>query len=302
VSQRLTSLFPLLAVIASVLAWQQPHWFNQFGSWIVPTLALIMFAMGLTLSKADFARVMNRKSAVALGVTIQFTVMPLIAFLLARILGLSNELVIGMVLVGSASGGTASNVICYLARADVALSISMTLVSTLVAVIALPFLSWLYLGQVVPVPVSGMFVSVLKIVLAPLLIGIALNHFARATVDRLIPCLPIVTTAAIIFIIAIIVALNHEKLAAISTLLVAAVVLHNSIGLFAGYAFAKLLKQDELSCRTIAIEVGMQNSGLAVALAVKYFSPLAALPGALFSVWHNVSGSVLATIWSRKVH
>lgn len=259
-----------------------------------------MFTMGMTLSKADFIRVLNRKAVVSLGVAIQFVVMPLIAFLMAKLFGLSNELLVGMVLVGSASGGTASNVICYLARGDVALSISMTLASTLVAIVALPVLSWLYLGQIVPVPMGGMFISVLKIVLVPLFIGTTLNRYAHTAVERITHYLPVVTTIAIVFIIAIIVALNQDRLATIGVLLITAVVLHNGIGLFAGYSLARVLKHDDATCRTIAIEVGMQNSGLAVALAVKYFSPLAALPGALFSVWHNVSGSLLAAIWSRK--
>lgn len=298
--QLLTTLFPALATAASLVAWQLPHWFDQLGSWIVPILMLIMFAMGLTLSKGDFLRVLNRKFAIGLGVGIQFVVMPFTAFMLASSFGLSTELLIGMVLVGSASGGTASNVICYLARADVALSISMTLVSTLVAIAALPALSWLYLGQMVPVPVASMFASVLKIVLLPLIFGLLLNHFASQTIKRIAPCLPFLTTAAIVFVIAIIVALNQQALASLGWLLVLAVVLHNLVGLLAGYWFARLFGQDDTTSRTIAIEVGMQNSGLAVALAAKYFSPLSALPGALFSVWHNVSGSVLAALWSRN--
>ncbi len=296
----LTTLFPILAIAASLFAWQQPHWFNQLGSWIVPLLMLIMFSMGLTLTKQDFIRVLSRKFAVVLGVSIQFVVMPLAAFLLGRVLGLADELLVGLVLVGSASGGTASNVICYLARADVALSISMTLMSTLVAVLALPFLSYVYLGQLVPVPVGDMLISVLKIVLLPLLLGVGLNYVAASSVKRLNQYLPLITTGAIILVIAIIVALNQQTLASIGVLLVTAVVLHNLIGLLAGYYFARLFKQDRITSRTLAIEVGMQNSGLAVALAVKYFTPLAALPGALFSVWHNVTGSILAAIWGTN--
>ena len=267
----------------------------------MPILTIIMFGMGLTLTIDDFRRVLKLKASVALGLALQYSVMPLAAFLLAKLLGLSNELLIGMVLVGSASGGTASNVICYLARGDVALSISMTLVSTLVAVVALPTLSWLYLGQVVPVPVAGMFVSVLKIVLVPLAVGVALNHYLPKAVRTVSPALPLVTTIAIVLVIAIIVALNHQTLADISFALLAAVLIHNSLGLVAGYFGARYCGQDRKTSRTIAIEVGMQNSGLAVALAVKYFSPLAALPGAVFSIWHNVSGSLLAAIWSRSV-
>lgn len=299
-SLRLTLLFPIFAIAASIMAWQQPQWLNSFGSWIIPILMFIMFAMGLTISSADVKRVTQHKTAIAIGVITQYTVMPLTAFVIAKAAGLSNELLIGMVLVGSASGGTASNVICYLARADLALSVSMTLVSTMLAIIALPALSWLYLGQVVPVPVGSMFLSVLKIVLLPLITGFTINHFASAKVKLIQPLLPAITTAAIVLVIAIIVSLNQPKLALISAPILLAVVTHNLIGLSAGYGLAKLLKQDERVSRTIAIEVGMQNSGLAVALAVKYFSPITALPGAIFSIWHNVSGSLLAGYWGKQ--
>lgn len=299
-NQRLTTLFPIVAITASLFAYWQPDFLNDLGHWIVPILMLIMFSMGLTLTLGDFKRVFERKMSVVLGLILQYSVMPLTAFSLASVLGLSQELLIGMVLVGGASGGTASNVICYLARGDVALSISMTLVSTLVAVVALPFLSWLYLGQVVPVPVASMFLSVLKIVLVPLAIGIVLNHFLAHAVNSVKHTLPFITTMAIVIVIAIIVALNHDSFAKVSIALVIAVVLHNLVGLLIGYWGARYCGQDRKTSRTIAIEVGMQNSGLAVALAVKYFSPLAALPGALFSIWHNVSGSIIASVWSRS--
>jgi len=298
--QRLTMLFPVLAIAASFLAWLQPHWFNQLGGYIVPILMLIMFAMGMTLTIGDFQRVVSRRMTIAFAIALQFGLMPLIAYLLSRLFGFNDELLIGMVLVGSASGGTASNVICYLARADVALSVSMTLVSTLVAVVALPALSWLYLGQMVPVPVGSIFISVMKIVLLPLGAGLIINHYAANAVQRVATSLPFVTTAAIVFVIAIIVALNQESLATLSAVLVLAVMLHNVIGLSFSYGAARFTGQDESTCRTIAIEIGMQNSGLAVALAVKYFTPLAALPGALFSIWHNVTGSVLAAFWNRE--
>ncbi len=299
-SHRLTLLFPVFAIAGSALAWQQPQWFSPMANWIIAILMVIMFCMGLTLSGADFRRVYQHKSAVTLGVVLQYTVMPLAAFVIATLAGLPSELLVGLVLVGCASGGTASNVICFLARGDLALSVSMTLVSTLLAVAALPALSWLYLGQAVPVPAAGMMMSVLKIVILPLALGFSLNMFARNAVRTISPYLPLITTAAIVLVIVIIVALNQQKLASISAVLVLAVAAHNFIGLSAGYWGARLLGKNSTVSRTIAIEVGMQNSGLAVALAIKYFSPLTALPGAIFSIWHNISGAFLAAYWSEK--
>jgi BASS family bile acid:Na+ symporter len=223
--------------------------------------------------------------------------MPFAAFTISLIFGLPSELAIGMILVGSASGGTASNVICYLAKADVALSISLTLVSTLLAVLAMLALTWLYAGAIVPVPVVGMLVSVTKIVLFPVLVGLLINQYLPRFVEPVKPALPLMTTTAIVFVIAIIVALNAEKLASISVILIFSVALHNALGLMAGYYGGRLMRQPKKVCRTLAIEVGMQNSGLAVALAMQYFSALSALPGALFSVWHNVTGSILAARW-----
>ncbi len=299
-TKRLTLLFPILAVFISLLAWKHPAWFNGFADLIIPLLMLIMFAMGLTLTLEDFKRVLDHKSAVVIGLVLQFTIMPLSAYVLSMAFTLPTELLVGMVLVGSASGGTASNVICFLAKANVALSITMTLMSTLVAVILLPVLSWLYLDAVVSIPLVGLFYSVLKIVLLPLTLGLLLNFLFSISINRISFMLPPITTGAIILVIAIIVSLNQPKLASISLLLSISVVLHNVIGLTSGYFLAKALGQSETNSRTIAIEVGMQNSGLAVALALKYFSPLAALPGALFSIWHNITGSVLAAYWRER--
>ena len=261
-------------------------------------MSLIMFGMGLTLTVSDFKRVLSNKRVIVLGVFLQYSVMPLAAFLVSLALQLPNELMIGMVLVGAASGGTASNVICYLAKADVALSVSMTLVSTLFAVVMLPALTLLYLDQMIQVPAVSMMWSVAKIVIIPVVLGVTLHHFLATPVQKLQPILPGATTLAIALIIAIIVAINVENLATLGGILLFAVVVHNGIGLLSGYCLARLFGQSKQVSRTVAIEVGMQNSGLAVALAVKHFAPLAALPGAVFSIWHNLSGSVLAAKWN----
>jgi BASS family bile acid:Na+ symporter len=296
---RLTQLFPVWAVVLSVIAYQQPQLFTPLREAIVPLLGIVMFGMGLTLTPTSFAEVLSRPRLVAIGVGLQFGAMPLAAWLIGHALGLPPALLTGLVLVGACPGGTASNVICYLARGDVALSITLTTVSTLVAVLLTPALTWLYVGQTVPVPVVAMLWSICKIVLLPVAGGVLINRVAH---DRLGPArqvFPLVSVMAIVLIIAAIVALNVDNLARIGLAVTAAVMLHNLAGLALGYGISRLLGCDRRAARTVAIEVGMQNSGLGVALAVKYFSAMAAMPGALFSVWHNLSGSLLASWWAR---
>lgn len=295
----LTTLFPLWAILLSALAYWQPGWFVSLKPAIVPLLAVVMFGMGLTLSWQDFGRAFRQPQAIGLGVVLQYMAMPLLALILSRLLGLSPDLTVGMVLVGSVSGGTASNVICYLAKGDVALSIAMTAVSTILAALVTPTLTWLYVGQTIPVPFLGMVFSVVKIVLAPVLLGIAINQLLSRWIAKVRTALPLLSVVAIVLIIAIIVALNQERLATVGAIAILAVILHNLGGLALGYWLPKVLGFPDKTCRTIAIEVGMQNSGLAVSLAIEHFSALAALPGALFSIWHNLSGSALASYWSR---
>ncbi|BCO31945.1 bile acid:sodium symporter [Thiohalobacter sp. COW1] len=296
----LTRLFPLWAILFSALAWWQPALFAGLKSAILPLLALVMFGMGLTLTLDDFTRILKMPKLIVLGALLQFGVMPLAAWGISLLLGLNPLLTAGMVLVGASPGGTASNVVCYLAKGNVALSITLTAVSTLLAVLLTPWLSWLYLNASIDVPVLQMLMSIVQLIIAPVLLGIALNHFLHARLRPLQHAFPLISVAAIVLIIAIIVALNHERLGELSLLLLLAVVLHNLTGLLGGYAVPRLLGYDTTVCRTLAIEVGMQNSGLAVALAMKYFAPLAALPGALFSIWHNLSGSLLAALWRRS--
>lgn len=298
--QRLTQLFPLWAILISLLAWWQPQWLVGGKPAIVPLLMLIMFGMGLSLSWQDFTKALKRPGIIGLGVLMQYALMPLIAFLLGYLLQLPAELTAGLVLVGSCPGGTASNVIAYLARANVALSVAITFASTLVAVIATPLLTWLYLGEKIPVPVTGMLMSLIQIVVIPVVIGCTLNTFLHKQLAPIRDLFPLISVAAIVLVVGIIVALNADRIGDAGLLVVTAVVLHNAMGLLSGYGIARLLRLDTTTARTLAIEVGMQNSGLGVALAIKHFTPLAALPGALFSVWHNLSGSLLATVWQKK--
>lgn len=297
--QRLTQLFPLWAVLFSLFAGWQPQWLTAGKPAIVPLLMLIMFGMGLSLTWSDFQQALKRPAIIGLGVLLQYTLMPLLAFVVGRLLALPPELLAGLVLVGACPGGTASNVIAYLARANVALSVAITFASTLIAVIATPLLTWLYLGERIPVPFSGMFMSLIQIVVIPVVAGCLLNTFLQRQLAPARELFPLISVAAIVLVIGIIVALNAERISEAGLLVVAAVMLHNGFGLVSGYGVARLLRLDKVTARTLAIEVGMQNSGLGVALAIKHFTPLAALPGALFSVWHNLSGSLLASYWQR---
>jgi len=293
-------LFPVWVLIFSAYALIFPEPLVELKSSIVPLLMAVMLGMGMTLRWQDFVEVLQRKRAVALGVGIQFVVMPLTALGLAQALNLSQDVTIGLMLVGATAGGTASNVMTYLVKGNVALSVSMTLVSTLCAIVLLPFLTWFYLNETVSVPAWGMLMSLVQLILLPISVGLLLNHFFAKPLQLIQPVLPVFSMFAIIFIIAIVVALNQLQLQGIVWVLALAVVAHNAIGLISGYGISKLVGFDEKTARTVAIEVGMQNSGLSVALALKYFSAMSALPGALFSVWHNVSGSILAAYWQRK--
>ena len=262
----------------------------------MPFLIVIMFGMGLTLQGADFKRAVSRWPVVILGLVLQYGLMPLAALAIAHGLGLSRELTLGLVLVGSVAGGTASNVITFLAGGDVALSITLTSISTLVAVVATPLLTWAYVGTQIGVPVVSMLVSIAKIVVAPVAAGMLVNRWIGPRWPERDGWCALFSAAAIGAVIAIIVALNAADIATLGALVFVAVVLHNTIGLVAGYTLAWLATRDRIIARTLAIEVGMQNSGLAVALAQQYFGPAAALPGAIFSVWHNVSGAALAGV------
>lgn len=267
---------------------------------IIPLLATIMFMMGLTLSKEDFRRIALDPKPVIVGVLLQFLLMPVLALTFSKMLQLSNQLTIGMVLVGSCAGGTASNVICYLAKGDVALSISMTMISTLAGVIATPLLCSFYLSETISIDTWALLLSILQIVFIPVLLGFSCKLFFSNLISKIENVIPTLSILMILMIIAIVVALNTNRLLEVGLVTFVAVVLHNLSGLAGGFYISRLLGINPQQSQTIAIEVGMQNSGLGVALATQFFSATAARPGALFSIWNNISGSLLASLWSNK--
>ena len=269
---------------------------------INPLLGIIMFGMGLTLQAEDFKVVFSRPRDVLVGCLAQFTVMPLLAFALTKIFRLEPALAIGVILVGCCPGGTASNVITYLAKGDLALSVGMTAVSTLLAPVLTPLLVWLLAGETVDVDVVGMLLSILWVVILPIALGLLVKRFWPRATEQASAYLPALSTLAICLIVRIVSAANAHKLLDGGLVILLVVVLHNVCGLGAGYLIGKLLRLTPAKRRAISVEVGMQNSGLASSLATLHFAayPLATIPGALFSVWHNISGAIVAKLYSRN--
>jgi len=300
VSELTGKWFALIVVIAGAIALITPDTFSGATVAIPWLLSIIMLGMGMTLTLSDFAVVAKRPWALLLGVAAQYVVMPLLGLGIATALGLSAALTAGMVLVGAAPGGTASNVMVYLAKGDTALSVAMTSVSTLLAPLLTPVLVLWLAGEYLPVDTGGLFVSILQIVLVPVVLGVGLRLLFPSLIARVLDVLPLVSVIGITAVVMAVVAASAETLLSIGVLLVVAVVLHNGLGLSLGYGIGKLCGLDVASRRAVSIEVGMQNSGLAAALATVHFTPAAALPAALFSVWHNVSGSLVAGYWSRR--
>lgn len=295
-----TRLFPLWAILVAAAAYFDPTPFRSLLPWVTYLLMLVMFGMGATLTFADFQRVIVRPAPVVAGIVIHYLVMPLAAFVLAHLLQMPPELTAGMILVGSVASGTSSTVMVYLAGGDVALSVTISAMSTVVGIIATPLLTRLYVDASVPVDVKGLLVAILQIVALPVLLGLLLNHFARKVIRALEPAFPVVSIVAVMLIIGAVVAGSQASIASVGPIVLAGVILHNGLGLLGGYWGGRLLGFDEATSRTLALEVGMQNSGLAATLGKLYFSPLAALPGAIFSVWHNISGSLIAGFWSNR--
>lgn len=295
----ITDYFTFWIILFSVIAYLSPTHFSGLTYLIVPVLGIIMFGMGTTLTLDDFRRILVRPHDVGIGIAAQYIIMPFIGFALAELFGLDPMLAAGVVLVGSCPGGTASNVIAYLAKGDVALSVTMTSVSTLISPIMIPFLMYVYAGQWINVAVYSLFISTVKIIILPVILGVATRILLRDKIAYVLPVLPSVSAVSIIFIVAVIVGANAASIAAVGLSIAVIVILHNSLGLSIGYLVARLSGMDTAKSRTVSIEVGMQNSGLAVALANLHFGALAALPGAVFSVWHNISGSTIAWWWRK---
>lgn len=289
-----------LAVSFSALALLYPPTFSWIAPHISLGLGIIMFGMGLTLKFQDFTRVVRQWRMVTMGVGLQYLLMPTIAWTLCQILDLPPAVAVGVILLGCCPSGTASNVITYFAKADVPLSVVMTLVSTLLAPLATPMLMELFAGHRVQVDFWAMVRSVFWIVVFPLLDGLILRHFLRDRLQPAIKIFPAISALTICAVIACVVSLNQKHILDFPGLVILAVILHNGLGYITGFWGARVLGADTLTARTISIEVALQNSGLAAALATVFFGPQAALPGAIFSLWQNISGITLARFWAGR--
>ena len=274
--------------------WIQTKWVNYL-------LMVVMFGMGLTMKLSDFAVVFSRPRDVLIGCTAQFVVMPLLAFALGKIFGLGDELLVGVVLVGTCPGGTSSNVITYLSKGDTALSVGMTSINTMLAPFLTPALTWLYLRTSVSVDIKAMFLSIIQVVVVPIGLGLLINRLFGKQTRKITDVLPLISVTAICLIVAAVVSHNSEKILSTGLVIFAVVILHNLLGYLCGYLVGVLFRMELPRKKAVAIEIGMQNSGLATTLAGSAFPNLsmATVPGAIFSVWHNISGAILAGIFRR---
>ncbi len=300
--QRLTQLFPLWVGVCGMLALYQPAWFAWFsGQAIIGGLAVIMLGMGMTLRVEDFKRVWQMPRAIAAGFIAQYTIMPLAGYGVAHALALDAPFAVGLILVACCPGGTASNVVTYLARANVALSVLMTTASTLGAAVMTPLLTKMLAGTLVPVDAVGLFLSTLQVIVAPVILGVLMNRYCSRVVAKITDIAPLVSVIFITLIVASVMGQNAEAIRAAAGRLLAAVALLHALGFGLGYLFAHVLGYAAMDCRTISIEVGMQNSGLGVVLARRHFAdPLTAVPCAISSIAHALIGSLLAAWWRHR--
>lgn len=300
--QRFTILFPLWAVLATTLSLYKPEIFTWFsGNYLTFGLGIIMLGMGVTLTLDDFKRILELPSRVIAGAVLQYTIMPLSAFLMTIAFSLPPHYAAGIILVGASPGGTASNVITYLARANVALSVTMTSVSTLLSVILTPTIAAFLIGNRIEVNIAGLFLGTLQVVIIPIILGLILNRYFHRWTLKIQPLASPIAVIMIVLIVASIIGSSRDAIIGANFKLFLAIFLFHGFGFLLGYLFSWIFFKDKITARTISIEVGMQNSGLSVYLATTNFSnPLVAIPGAISSLVHSLIGSFLAGIWRKK--
>lgn len=301
-TQFIQKTFALWVIVFAALALWQPEFFVWLKAYIPWILGIIMLGMGMTMTVDDFKGVLQSPKAVLIGVVAQFVVMPGLAFVLCKLFNLPPEIAVGVILVGCCPGGTASNVITYMAKGNVALSVACTSVSTLLAPVLTPAIFYLLASQWLKIDAASMFVSILQVVLLPIVIGLILRTLLKRQVESYIQVMPLVSVIAIVAIVAAIIGGSKAAILQSGLLILAVVILHNGLGYLLGFIAARFFKLPYADSKAIAVEVGMQNSGLGVALAAVHFaaSPITAVPSAIFSLWHNISGPALATYWASR--
>ena len=301
-TQFVQKTFALWVILFSGLALYSPESFVWLKTYITWMLGIIMFGMGMTMTLGDFKGVLQSPKAVTIGVFAQFIVMPTLAYLLCKLFNLPTEIAIGVILVGCCPGGTASNVITYMAKGNTALSVACTSVSTILAPILTPAIFYVLASQWIDINAMSMLKSILQVVLFPIVLGLFVRAILNNKVDHYIQVMPLISVVAIVAIVAAIIAGSKAQILESGLMILGVVILHNGLGLLLGFWAARIFKLPYTDCKAISIEVGMQNSGLGVALAAVHFalSPITAVPSAIFSLWHNISGSALATYWAAK--
>ncbi|WP_212512103.1 bile acid:sodium symporter family protein [Acinetobacter seifertii] len=301
-TQFVQKTFALWVIVFAALALWQPEFFVWLKAYIPWILGIIMLGMGMTMTVDDFKGVLQSPKAVLIGVVAQFVVMPGLAYVLCKLFNLPPEIAVGVILVGCCPGGTASNVITYMAKGNVALSVACTSVSTLLAPVLTPAIFYLLASQWLKIDAASMFISILQVVLVPIVIGLILRTWLKRQVESYIQVMPLVSVIAIVAIVAAIIGGSKAAILQSGLLILAVVILHNGFGYLLGFTAARFFKLPYADSKAIAVEVGMQNSGLGVALAAVHFaaSPITAVPSAIFSLWHNISGPALATYWASK--
>ena len=297
-TQFVSKTFALWVLLFAFLAFVSPEAFLEIRGYIPYLLGIVMFGMGITLTFNDFSEVVKHPKSVIVGVVGQFVIMPAIAFALAKLFVLPTDLAIGVILVGACPGGTSSNVMTYLAKGNTALSVACTTISTLLAPLLTPIIFYVLASQWIDIDASAMFASVLKMVLFPIFLGLVIRALFKKQMAQISQTMPLVSVIAIVLILAAVVAGSKDKIIDSGLLIFGIVVLHNCLGYLVGFIAAKALRLNNYDSKAIAIEVGMQNSGLGAALATAHFNPIAAVPSAVFSFWHNVSGPILANYFS----
>ncbi|MDX8238904.1 bile acid:sodium symporter family protein [Acinetobacter pittii] len=301
-TQFIQKTFALWVIVFAALALWQPEFFVWLKAYIPWILGIIMLGMGMTMTVDDFKGVLQSPKAVLIGVVAQFVVMPGLAFILCKLFNLPPEIAVGVILVGCCPGGTASNVITYMAKGNVALSVACTTVSTLLAPVLTPAIFYLLASQWLKIDAASMFISILQVVLLPIVVGLILRTWLKRQVESYIQVMPLVSVIAIVAIVAAIIGGSKAAILQSGLLILAVVILHNGLGYLLGFTAARFFKLPYADSKAIAVEVGMQNSGLGVALAAVHFaaSPITAVPSAIFSLWHNISGPALATYWASR--
>lgn len=300
IESKMAAFILLIALVAlflpKALIWVEMSWIN----WCLMT---VMFAMGLTLKVGDFKLIFLRPREIAIGSVSQFVIMPSLAYILGKIFNLDDALFAGVVLVGTCPGGTASNVATYLAKGDVALSIWLTTVNTLLAPLLTPLITYLLLRRIIEIEVINMFIAILQVVILPIFLGFLFNKFFKRFAKKVVKFVPITSIFAIGLIVASVVSHNAERILDCGLVILIVVILHNLLGYLLGFSVGKFFKLENAKVKALSIEIGMQNAGLATTLASSEFPnlALATVPGAVFSIWHNISGALLASFYSKKI-